>query len=547
MLTLNNSSNLTVVWINTGHDWWCCLIHGNKLIAISEERLTRKKHCNWYLYSLEYVLNSLNIKITDVDLFVYSSYHKNLPKWYMWDLKSFWIDKSKFINIDHHLSHAYSWFYLSGFEESIILTIDWLWNNTDTESYYIWKWNKIKKIWWNSSTRSIFKWIGRTYESFTNFIWWPAADAWKTMWLSSYWKFYWKDLNLFNINEKLEIESNLDWKYEFAVNSFLDKSDNKNLLDLKWKKEEAWDIASFVQYKLEEIIIKLVDWLVKKTWIRKICLVWWVALNWLVNYKLIEKWIVDEIFIPPFPCDTWECVWNAIWWLAKKWIYIKQKIINPSLWKKYTNKELFEIINKKQSKYILPYEVKKTDFIVDTIDSEDILLEKVAKYINEWKIVWWFQWWSELWPRALWYRSILANPKLSWIKDYINSRVKHRESFRPFACSIIQEDIGNFFNLKKDSPFMMEICTVKDEYINKLPWITHIDNTCRIQTINSNNNPLYYRLLKKIQEFTWYPMVLNTSFNDNNEPIVENPVDALKNLAVWNIDLLVVNNNIITL
>jgi carbamoyltransferase len=545
MLTLKNPSPMTIIGINTWHDWGCCLIHKDKLIAISEERLTRKKHCSWYIYALEYVLSSLNLTINDVDKFVFSSYHEDIPNNYVWKLKHLNINTSKFWSIDHHLSHAYSWYYLSWFDEALIIVIDWLGNNKDTESYYIWKWNDIVKIWWNKNNRSIYRWIWRTYETFTNFIWRPTTDAWKTMWLSSYGEYHWENIKLFDIDTSFSVSARLDGKYEFAALNFLKQNNLETLFQLKWQKEKCSNVASFIQYHLEKVICELIDWLVKKTGIRKLCLVWWVALNWLVNQKLIDEWIIDEIYIPPFPCDTWQCVWNAIGWLAKEWIFIKQQLRNSYLWRKYSDEEILDIFNKKQKIFPLPYEIKKTEFSITNFD-EVQFIEKVSELIAKWKIVWWFQWWSELGPRALWNRSILANPTLTWMKDYINSKVKHRESFRPFAWSLCYEDAQEYFYINKESPFMMLIYKIKDKYLDKLPWITHIDNTCRLQTVKEEDNAKYYKLLKSIKKHTWFSIILNTSFNDNNEPIVETPVEALRHLAIWNIDVLALDNYIIT-
>lgn len=545
MITLNVKSPLTVVWINTWHDWWCCVIHDDSLIAISEERLSRKKHWSGYLYALEYVLSTLWLTVQNVDKFVFSSYHKDIPAWYLWKLKALGVNPDKVWSIDHHLSHAYSGYYLSGFDEALIVVIDGLGNNTDTESYYIWKSNKIHKIGGNCSDRSIYRWIWRAYETFTNFIGRPTTDAGKTMWLSSYWTFFWENIKLFDMNDNFEIEALLDGKYDIAAMNFLQKHEQYGLLSLKWQKDKCADVASFIQYHLEETVCSLIEGLVKKTGIRKLCLVGGVALNWLTNQKLIDRGIIDEIYIPPFPCDTWQCVWNALGWLAMQNIYIRQKLDNPYLGRDYSSEEIVDILLKKQEIYPLPYEIKKTKFLIKELE-DDALLEQTAQSIVSWKIVGRFQWASELGPRALGHRSILANPTLPWIKDHINSKVKHREPFRPFAWSIPYEDAHKYFDINKESPFMMLIYKVKPEFASKLPAITHVDNTCRLQTVKEVDNNKYYRLLKVLGIKTWFPMVLNTSFNDNNEPIVETPVEALRNLAIWNIDVLVLHNYIIT-
>lgn len=538
------SSPKLVVGLNTGHDWGCCAIYGDKCVAISEERLNRKKHSEWYLYALEYCLKALDKNLNDVDIFAFSSYHKSLPNKYQGKLSVFLWQKDNVVNIDHHLSHAYNTYYFSWFEKALIVVVDGLGNGTDTESYYIWDWNNIEKIWGNpSSTNGM--WIGRAYESFTNYIGRDSRSAGKTMWLAAYGNFFWNSWELFSIDENGVITSKITEKYEHGVESYLRDLWYHNLISEKWTKNKAVNLASYIQFQCEEAFISMISALVKKTNIRKLCLAWGVALNGLINNRLIQEWIVDEIYVPSTTCDTWQCIWNTLVALAQNDIYVREKISSVNYWRNYTEEEILDVLNKKQNIFTLPYITKKKA-IKYVKYNEDEMLSKVASYLAENKIVGRFQNWAECGARALWYRSILANPLAPYMKDYINEKVKHRESFRPFAASMQANKAIDFFEVFMDSPFMMFIHQVKQQYKDLFSPIIHVDGTCRLQTVTAKDNSLYYNLLANIEKKSGYPIVLNTSFNDNEEPIVENPADALKHLCCGNIDVLVLHNYVVT-
>lgn len=540
----NISSPKLVVGLNTWHDWGCCAIYGDRCIAISEERLNRRKHSEWYLYALEYCLKALDKNLSDVDVFAFSSYHKSLPVNYQGKLAAFLWTNSNTTNIDHHLSHAYNTYYFSWFDKALIVVVDGLGNGTDTESYYIWEWNRIDKIWGNPSM-TWGMWIGRAYESFTNYIGWDSRSAWKTMGLAAYGNFFWNEGELFRIDEDWRVTSKIAEKYEHGVDTYLSELWYVNLMSEKWAKDKAINLASYIQFQCEDAFVRMISALVKKTNIRKLCLAGGVALNWLINNRLIQEGIVDEIYVPSTTCDTWQCIWNALAALAQEWIHMREKISTVNYWKEYTENEILDVLDKKQDIFTLPYITKKTLFKYNKY-SVDEMLSEVASHLAQNKIVGWFQGWAECGARALWYRSILANPIRHDMKDHINAKVKHREGFRPFAASIQANRAADFFKVFMDSPFMMFIHQVKDQYRELFPPVIHVDGTCRLQTVTSKDNPLYYRLLECVEKKYWYPIVLNTSFNDNEEPIVENPADALRHLCCGNIDVLVLHNYVIT-
>lgn len=542
MITLQHRSPLTVVGLNTGHDGGCCIIHGNQLIAISEERLNRTKHSAGFLYSLFYCLKQLGISIQDVDAFVFSSYHKPIDAGYQGELEGLGISKEKFFSIDHHFSHVWGSYAFSEFNEALIVIMDGLGNSTDTESYYLAQGDIIKKIGGNKPSRSIYNGIGRAYESFTNFIGWDATCAGKTMGLAPYGKFYGENVSLFDVDADGSINAQFEGKYDFAAIDFIEKHHLTNLVPLRYQKDKAADVASFIQFHTEKVISKTVNLLVNKYQVRNVCLGGGVALNAVTNQKLLDDHIVDKLFIPPFPCDTGQCVGNALAFLAQRDIVIRERLPHAYLGGEYSVEQIEDVLYKKQTFFPLPYEVKKTEFDLEISDDKADLLEKVAQLLHKGKIVGWFEGASELGPRALGHRSILANPLISDMQQQLNNRVKHREGFRPFAAIVPEEAVNKYFySANVDNRFMLFVTKVREEYIGMVPGITHVDHSCRIQTTNVSENPNLYSLLQIFSKHSGHPLLINTSFNDNNEPIVETPKDAIRHVALGHIDYLVID------
>ncbi len=543
MVTLKNKSPLTVVGINTGHDGGCCIIHGNKMVAISEERLNRVKHSSGFLYSLFYCLKSLRITINDLDAIVFSSYHKAIDNGFQGQLESLGIPKEKFFSIDHHLSHAWGSYCFSEFDEAVIVIMDGLGNTTDTESYYHAQGNSLKKVGGNDPERSIYKGIGRAYESFTNFIGWDATCAGKTMGLAPYGKFYGENITLFDIDENGAVASKLEGKYDYAAIDFVRNNQLTNLENVLYQKDKAADAASFIQFHTEKAISKLVGILTNKYHTRNVCLGGGVALNAVTNQKLLDNNIVDKLFIPPFPCDTGQCIGNVLAFLAEKGMIIREHLPNAYLGAEYTTEEIEDVLFKRQTHFALPYEVKKTEFDIKNYENKADLQLKVAELLHSGSIVGWFSGASEIGPRALGARSILANPLIADMQQQLNSRVKHRESFRPFAALVPEECVDTYFHSAKvDNRFMLFVTKIKDAFIGIVPGITHVDKSCRIQTLNNNDNRDLHQLIKIFEEKSGYPLLINTSFNDNNEPIVETPKDAIRHVALGHIDYLVIDS-----
>ncbi len=537
----NLNSNKIIVGFNVGHNGSCTIINGNDIISIPEERLNRKKYSEGYMYSFVYCLKELGIKAEDIDLFVSSNYGEYLPNEFMGDFEVLGLDSKKFISVDHHLSHAYSTYFMSPFEEAMIIVADGQGNLNTTESYYIAKNKTITKIGGNNSQRSKYKGIGRTYETFTNYCGWSAQEAGKTMGLASYGKEKYPDLELYEINDEFEISSKCEGKYFHASYNFCKKNNiDFDKIGLGFDNKDA---AYFVQDRTEKIIIELVKRLYNKYKIKNLCLAGGVFLNGVINNKILNETEIENIFVPPFCDDTGQSIGNALYGYYHQFNYSNRfQLKNAYLGREYTEDEILDVLEKKQIKYVLPYSVKSFDF---NYKKSKNIEKDTAKILSEGNIVGWFQGGSETGPRALGHRSILCAPYPKEMKDKINAKIKHREMFRPFAPAILEEKVNEYFELNIPSPYMLNIGQAKEENAKKIPATLHVDNTGRVQTVNKSDNDKFYNLLVEFYNITNVPVLLNTSFNRGGEPIVETPKDALVMFCNTPIDYLILNDYII--
>lgn len=541
MLNFSKVKDKTIVGFNTGHHGGCAIMHKGKMVAISEERVNRKKYSEGYLDSFFYCLDALKIGVKDIDLFVSSSYHKRLPKNFSGYFGYMNIPKKKFITVDHHLSHAYSAYFLSSFDRALVVVIDGLGNDSDTESYYIAKNSTIKRVGGNKKDRSMYKGIGRAYEAFTNFCGWSAQEAGKTMGLSAYGKEKYPDLQLFDIDDKLQAGSRLEGKYHHASLDFIKR--NKISFGKPFSGFDNKDAAYFVQDRLEKVILDIINKLYDEYKIENLCLAGGVFLNSIVNRKILEKTKIKKIFVLPCCDDTGQPLGNLLYGYHGHLGYPKQFLMKtPYLGKEYTEKDYLDVIEKKQERFILPYKVKSTEIGYKKYRNIENI---TAKLLSEGKIIGWFQGSSEIGPRALGHRSILCAPYPKKMKDMLNAKIKHREMFRPFAPVVLKEKLPEYFDLAVESPFMLKIAKIKKGKVNKIPATSHIDKTARVQTVTKKMNDKFYDLIKSFYRITKVPVILNTSFNDAGEPIVETPKDAMIMFCITPMDYLVLGDYLI--
>ena len=316
------------------------------------------------------------------------------------------------------------------------------------------------------------------------------------------------------------------------------------------------DIAASIQLVTEEIILKLAKSIKKETGLKNLCMAGGVALNCVANGKLLQEKIFEKIWIQPASGDAGSSIGGAL--LAWHDFLEKPRIPNPNdsmkgsyLGCKYSNNEI--------RNYLLSVNAVFEEY-------EDInLFEKVSKYLNEGKVIGWFSGPMEFGPRALGARSIIGDPRNEKMQSIMNLKIKYRESFRPFAPSVLEEDVSNQFELAEKSPYMLLVAPIKKELQKQmnedqenlfgiaklnisrssLPAITHVDYSARIQTVNSVNNPRYYNLIKTFKMLTGCPTLVNTSFNVRGEPIVRTPQDAHRCFMRTEMDVLVLQNQIL--
>ena len=580
------------------HDSAASILQNGKIIAAAqEERFTRKKHDASYPYNaIEFVLKYSNLKLSDINKIVfyekpflkferlletyvafapkgYISFSKAMPIWIGEKLfqknllfnklkahdKKFISDKNIFFS-DHHLSHSASAFFPSPFEEAAILTADGV-GEWATTTVAIGKKNNLeikKEIHFPHS-------LGLLYSAFTYYTGFKVnSGEYKLMGLAPYGKPVYED----KVKKLLDIKDDgtfkLDQNYFNYATGLTMTNDKFNKLFGKKPRDPLneeltqfhMDIAASVQKVTEEIMIKLAKGIRKEYGIKNLCLAGGVALNCVANGKILQEKIFDNIWIQPAAGDAGGSLGAALalWHLELG----KERVVNlnDDMKGSYLGNEF------KQEE--IESELKSIGASFDTFEYDD-LINKTSEILANEKAVGWFQGRMEFGPRALGSRSILGDPRSDKMQKNLNLKVKYRESFRPFAPSVLKEDLSDWFEIEADSPYMLLVAKIKSKKkiemtdtqkklfgIDKLnikrseiPAVTHIDYTARIQTVNKNNNKRYYDLINKFKERTGCPILVNTSFNVRGEPIVNTPSDAFRCFMGTELDYLVIGNCIL--
>ena len=574
------------------HDSAACLLRDGDIIAAAqEERFTRKKHDASFPHkAIEYCLYEAGIdacEITNVVFYEkpfvkferlletylafapkgFTSFAQAMPVWIKDKLfqKSIltkeltktlgdsvnWNDRLLFS--EHHLSHAASAFYPSPFESAAVLTLDGVGEWTTT-SLAVGKGKDLKVIKEIHFPHS----LGLLYSAFTYYTGFRVnSGEYKVMGLAPYGEPRFADLikeKLINLSEDGSFQLDMSY-FDFATGLTMTSNKFHKLFGGPPRTSEAnltqreMDLAASIQKVTEDIVVKLAEGIAKETGEKNLCLAGGVALNCVINGILLRKKIFNNIWIQPAAGDAGGSLGAAlsIWHLH----YAKERTVSSErdamkgsyLGPSFTNDEIeAELI-------VCGAKFKKL--------SEDDLLDQVASAIANEKAVGWMQGRMEFGPRALGGRSIIADPRSPAIQKQLNLKVKYRESFRPFAPSILSEHVGEWFEHDTDSPYMLLVADVQQDKrlamtieqealfgIDKLnvprssvPAITHVDYSARIQTVHSDTNPRYHAVISKFKEKTGVPIVLNTSFNDR-EPIVETPEHAINCFLRTDIDYL---------
>jgi len=579
------------------HDSAACLIKDGDIIAAAqEERFTRKKHDASFPYqSIKYCLKEAQIDYHKIDNVVFyekpflkferlletylsfaprgfSSFAMAMPVWIKEKLfqKSLLIKELKYVlgdKIDwrkrllfseHHLSHAASAFYPSPFKSAAVLTLDGVGEWTTT-SIAVGKGNDLKVLKEIHFPHS----LGLLYSAFTYYTGFKVnSGEYKVMGLAPYGKPRYTDLifeKLIKVSDDGSFQLDMSY-FDFATGLRMTNKKFHDLFGSPPRKSESnltqreMDLAASIQKVTEDIVIKIAKNIVKETGEKNLCLAGGVALNCVANGILLREKIFEKIWIQPAAGDAGGALGAAlsIWYLHYE---NKRKIplAGDSMKGAYLGPE-FSDLEIKNELITCGAKYKKL--------SADELIEKVAVALEKEKAVGWMQGRMEFGPRSLGGRSIIADPRSPLMQKQLNLKVKYRESFRPFAPSILRENVNDWFNHNDDSPYMLMVADVKKEKrrvmtieeeklfgIDKLnikrsyvPAITHVDYSARIQTVHKETNPKFYAVISKFNEKTNCPIVVNTSFNVRGEPIVCTPRDAFKCFMGTELDILVVGN-----
>lgn len=532
------------------NDGGACLLKDGKVhVAISEERITRKKHAPGFKNAIKYCLESAGISIDDVDLFVFSNCcDQPLPLHFDYGLNISNAKRRVYNITSHHLSHTYLAYALSGYEEALIIVMDnegnilnltapvYYWKNSlERNSYYIAKNGSIELIERDCVAPNEIG-VGDTYHYFCHFLGFPSYQlAGHVMALAAF-----GNLNglgaadVFEMNDSGKLKSNIAnnrFEKEGEICKFLSKY-NVNLHPRKANEKIStrhMDVAFFIQSELEEILIKKVNFLCQRTGIKNLCLSGGVAYNCAANRRILNNTPIKSIFIPMAPGDEGQCIGNALWGYTQVLgLPLEKNFLSPFSGRIYSEK----IIKETLTKYKNQIKFRK----------EDNISEKVAELLSQGYVIGWFQGGSEIGRRALGNRSILADPRNAKMKDRINA-IKGREFFRPVSPSVLYDYQANFFDTDKLIPYMNIVAKAKDPC--KVPSVVHVDGTSRIQSVRKQDNVSFYMLIEAFREITGIPLLINTSFNKGGEPIVETPEEAINNFLAMDIDFLVISNYLI--
>ena len=577
------------------HDSAACILKNGKIVAAAqEERFTRKKHDPSYpRNAINFVLDYADLKLSDVDQIVFFekpflkferlletyvafapkgfvSFSKAMPIWIKEKLfqknllfnklkehdKNYKSDENIFFS-DHHLSHAASAFFPSPFDEAVVLTADGV-GEWATTTVAVGKSNKLeikKEIHFPHS-------LGLLYSAFTYYTGFKVnSGEYKLMGLAPYGKPIYEN----KIKKILDIKDDgtfrLDQNYfNYATgltmtNDKFHKMFGQNPRNPQNEKITQFhmDIAASIQKVTEEIMIKLSKAIRKEYNIKNLCLAGGVALNCVANGKILKEKIFENIWIQPAAGDAGGSLGAALalWYIDQeneRVIVSDDNMKGSYLGNEFDQEQIEKELNSLGAKF-------------EILDYEN-LIDKTAKFLSNEKAIGWFQGRMEFGPRALGGRSILGDPRSDKMQKNLNLKVKYRESFRPFAPSILREDLSNWFDLNVDSPYMLLVSNVSSEKkiqmndeqnklfgIDKLnikrseiPAVTHVDYSARIQTVTKNTNKRYYDLISRFKKITGCPVIVNTSFNVRGEPIVCSPTDAFNCFMGTELDYLVIGN-----
>jgi carbamoyltransferase len=579
------------------HDAAAVLLRDGEVIAAAEEeRFTRKKHdYNFPSQAVQFCLERGGIPSQDLDYVAF--FEKPFVKFerilfstlqtfphsrrvfqesmVSWMTEKLWIknlikDKlgvaeEKILFGDHHLSHAASGFFCSPFDEAAILTVDGV-GEWATATYGMGKGREIailKEIRFPHS-------LGLLYSAFTAYLGFEVNEGeYKVMGMAPFGepKYLDKVYRLIRVEKDGSFQLDMDY---FCFHYSADRTFNGKFVDLfgsprdpkasfftptsgypsyfgerpadynslARENQHYADIAASIQVATEETLLKMANHLYRETGLKKLCMAGGVALNSVANGRILRETSFEEIYVQPSAGDGGGAMGAALW--AYHMVLGKPR--------KFVLEHAY--LGEEHSKERIETFLSENNIYHERIDDDESLISQVVEELQGGKVVGWFQGRFEWGPRALGNRSILADPRRADMKDIVNTKIKFREPFRPFAPSVLEEQTDYFFVLPEPrrhypARFMLYVVDVKDDKREAIPAITHVDGTGRLQTVNKTTNPRYYRLIKRFGEATGVPLLLNTSFNLKGEPIVNTPEEAFSTFSRSGMDSLVLDHCII--
>ena len=570
------------------------IINGEIVAAAQEERFTRKKHdARFPQNAISYVLKEANLSLNEIDYVVFyekpflkferlletyvanaplgfKSFRAAMPIWMrekifqksllIKELKKYSnnFTEEKLLFAEHHHSHAASAFYPSPFQEAVILTLDGV-GEWATTTVSIGNGNKleiVKEIHFPHS-------LGLLYSAFTYYLGFKVnSGEYKVMGLAPYGEPKYKKIildNLIDIKDDGSFYLNQSF-FNYSTGLTMTNQKFSNLFGKPVRKSERdlltqfhMDIASSIQAVIEKVILQMIKKLSEEYKLPNLCMAGGVALNCVANGKILKARHFKNLWIQPAAGDAGGALGAAL--------LVWHKELNKHRKISKIDSMKGALLGPSYSQELIEESLIKCGAKFEILDKDSIILA-TAKSLVKGNAIGWFQDRMEFGPRALGTRSIIADPRSEKMQKTLNLKVKYRESFRPFAPSILREDLSEWFDLNYDSPYMLLVCDVKKniryelneeekklfgiDKLNikrsKIPAVTHVDYSARVQTVHKETNPKYYSLISKFKEITGCPLLVNTSFNVRGEPIVCTPSDAFKCFMGTDLDALVIGN-----
>ena len=546
--------NMTMFDVGENHDGSATLLIDGKIVgAVEEERLNRIKHSNKFpVNAIKFLLAENNLKLNDLDyvaIYTTREYLMDLIKemfWHDQTMKELYspeqlvndlfdralgetIDENKIRFVDHHMAHAASAYYLSGFNESLVVSLDGVGGGISGQIIYA-REGELKKIDVLSEDES----LGHFYSRFVKYLGYGNFSEYKVMGLAPY-----GDPSVYREIFSEFFELLPEGKFKLSAN--IDKMPHRLFaLGQPRRKGTSFDqqyknVAATLQETLEKVILHVLSYHKQKSGLNNLCLAGGVALNCSANGKVMNSNLFKEIFVQPAAHDAGTSMGAAILTYVQEKHKAIEKLehvyLGPSI---ETGEELESILS------------DWNDFV--NFEYVPNIAHRAAQLLAKGKIIGWVQGKSEFGPRALGNRSILADPRPKENKKIINEMVKKREGYRPFAPSVIEERATDFFDLgvnHSDFSYMTFVVNVNENYVEKLGAVTHVDGTARIQTVKKSTNEKYWNVINEFGKLTGVPILLNTSFNNNVEPIVNSADDALACFVTTGLDLLIIDDYLI--